>query len=48
MIRKLHDEIEEIEFLIFTKLDIGPAGLNDLNVLDPATRINLERGNHVS
>ncbi len=43
MIRKLHDEIEEIEFLIFTKLDIGPAWLNDLNVLDPAARINLER-----
>ena len=43
MIRKLHNEIEEIESLIFTKLDIGPAGLNDMNVLDPAARINLER-----
>ncbi|MEA3385125.1 MAG: HD domain-containing protein [Thermodesulfobacteriota bacterium] len=43
MIRKLHVEIEENEFLIFTKLNIEPARLNDLNVLDPAVRINLER-----
>ncbi|MEA1867191.1 MAG: HD domain-containing protein [Thermodesulfobacteriota bacterium] len=43
MIRKLHDGIEESEFLIFTKLNIGPARLNDLNVLDPAARINLEK-----
>ena len=39
MIRKLHDEIAEIEFLIFTKLDIGPARLNDLNVLEPAAKV---------
>ncbi len=43
MIGKLHDEIEKMEFLIFTKLDIGPASLNDMNVLDPAAGINLER-----
>jgi uncharacterized protein len=41
MIRKLHGEIEKIEFLIFTKLNIGPARLRDLNVLDPAVEVKL-------
>ena len=42
MIRKLHDEIVEIEFLIFTKLDIGPARLNDLNCFEPAAKVKVE------
>ena len=42
MIRKLHDEIVEIEFLIFTKLDIVPARLNDLNCFEPAAKVKVE------
>jgi len=43
MIRKLHDEIVGIESFIFKKLDIGPASLNELNVLDPAAKLWVER-----
>lgn len=42
MIRKLYDEIVKIEPFIFTRLDIGPAGLNELNRLDPAARVNVK------
>jgi HD superfamily phosphodiesterase len=42
MIRKLYDEITKIEFLIFTKLDIGFTRLNDLNVLEPTAIVKLE------
>jgi uncharacterized protein len=43
MISKLHDEIVGIESFIFKKLDIGPASLNELNVLDPAAKVKVER-----
>jgi uncharacterized protein len=42
MISKLHDEIVGIESFIFKKLDIGPASLNELNVLDPAAKVKVE------
>jgi uncharacterized protein len=42
IIRKLHDEIVKIEPLIFTKLDIGPARLNELNCLDLSARVNVK------
>ncbi|MFO8241475.1 MAG: HD domain-containing protein [Dissulfuribacterales bacterium] len=41
-IRRLHDEVTEIEFNIFKKLDIGFTGLNDLNVLEPSARVKPE------
>jgi len=42
MIRKLLDEVVKIEPFIFTRLDIGPARLNELNCLDPAARVNVK------
>jgi uncharacterized protein len=42
MIKKLHDEIVKIETLIFTKLDIGPTRLNDLNCFEPAAKVKVE------
>lgn len=42
IIRKLHDEIVKIEPLIFTRLDIGPARLNELNCLDLSARVKSE------
>ncbi|MBW1670055.1 MAG: HDIG domain-containing protein [Deltaproteobacteria bacterium] len=42
MIRKLHDEIAEIEFFIFAKLDIGFSSLNNLNDLEPSSIVKLE------
>jgi len=42
MISRLHDETLEIESFIFKKLDIGPASLDELNVLDPAVKVNAD------
>ncbi|MDL1958892.1 MAG: HD domain-containing protein [Deltaproteobacteria bacterium] len=42
MIRKLLDEVVKIEPFIFTRLDIGPARLNELNCLDPVARANVK------
>jgi uncharacterized protein len=42
MISKLYDENMEIESFIFTRLDIGPARLNELNCLDPAAKVNIK------
>jgi uncharacterized protein len=42
MISKLYDENMKIESFIFTRLDIGPARLNELNCLDPAAKVNIK------
>ncbi|OPL14417.1 MAG: hypothetical protein AVO38_02265 [delta proteobacterium ML8_D] len=42
MIRRLYDEVTEIEFNIFKKLDIGFTSLNDLNVFEPAAIVRPE------
>jgi hypothetical protein len=42
MIRRLYDEVSEIEFNIFKRLDIGFNSLNDLNVFEPAAKVKPE------
>jgi len=42
MISKLYDENVEIESFIFTRLDIGPARLNEMNCLDLAAKVNIK------
>ena len=39
MINELYNEIRDIESLIFSRLDIEPASLNELNALDPLERV---------
>ncbi|NIA08869.1 MAG: HDIG domain-containing protein [Nitrospiraceae bacterium] len=40
IIKDLYDDIREIESLIFSKLDINPAKLDELNALDPIERVS--------
>jgi S-adenosylmethionine:tRNA-ribosyltransferase-isomerase (queuine synthetase) len=42
MIKKLYEEITEIELLIFNKLEIEPARLNVLNRFEPKAKVKVE------